>query len=340
MSDLDLTNHQKELKDNFIEHLKNQFNDPQDAFSRLAEKLINPSLTYQYLNRIENEDQITFLSKDNNNFLLELLKKSSPSDLIELDEEASKRITSIWKNVVNERSSIPSDIFFAETIPLMDCEIQNQNCDKVRITIFDNFYKSINTLKENEITVVGTLTMSINIEDKDFILIIPIECQYGNDSLIHSSRGIGYIRISSEYQEKIKEIISLSTIHQLVYSRLVTWYGIQLSLLHPRIRTIYTNGKYSSSSREIDPHDYNTRRKIRYVRKHIINTNDFNQLFEADEKKFNRKTIAWYVIGHWRKTSNSEKGKVFINGHWRGPMREIKNNTTPNRIRVIDDKIK
>ena len=65
----------------------------------------------------------TFLSEDENVKLLNKINKSSPSDLIRLTRESDVTIMKLWKDGTKDKIGVPSDIFFAETIPLLDCEI-------------------------------------------------------------------------------------------------------------------------------------------------------------------------------------------------------------------------
>ena len=53
-----------------------------------------------------------------------------------------------------------------------------------------------------------------------------------------------------------------------------------------------------------------------------------------DHKKINRKCLCWYVIGHWREYKNGNK--IFIQGYWKGALRNAKKNYDDGRERIID----
>lgn len=110
------------------------------------------------------------------------------------------------------------------------------------------------------------------------------------------------------------------------------WYGIQLLHLNPRTDILFRSGKKERQYiREGSGKD--RKRVVKYVRKHYITE-------EAVEKalgipaSFSRKTMAWSVIGHWRHYKN---GNVkFIQGYWKGPLREGKKSLDGGRIRKLD----
>ena len=76
------------------------------------------------------------------------------------------------------------------------------------------------------------------------------------------------------------------------------------------------------------------KRVVRYVRKHYITADDVDEvLYGKGHRDFERKTMAWYVIGHWRQYQNGTR--KFIKGYWKGPLREMKRNFDGGRLREI-----
>jgi hypothetical protein len=139
---------------------------------------------------------------------------------------------------------------------------------------------------------------------------------------------LGYYRISADHREFIKENTPYSDISNMISEYLLTWYGIQLSLLHPELKEMFNHG------RPFSIHGSFTKRgskRVKYIRKHIITVDNIEERVRAAEEYagITRHTDAWYVIGHWR-TYKSGK-KVFIKGYWKGPNRDQKE--TPEELR-------
>ena len=77
-------------------------------------------------------------------------------------------------------------------------------------------------------------------------------------------------------------------------------------------------------------------KRTKYIEYHRFNTEDIKEgIYGSKNSQYNRKTMVWYVIGHWRYYKNTGK-KIFINPYWKGPMREIKNNNINTRKRDIE----
>ena len=115
------------------------------------------------------------------------------------------------------------------------------------------------------------------------------------------------------------------------------WYGVQIALLHPRLK-----GLFRSPKTEIiyDPNSVypgtTKRRSTRYVRHYYIQPEDIEaRLGEKTSRSISRKTPCWFVIGHYR---NYKSGKrVFIPGYWKGPRREEKRNLDDGRDRLLNE---
>ena len=116
---------------------------------------------------------------------------------------------------------------------------------------------------------------------------------------------------------------------------LADWYGIQLALLHPSVKEVFSNPKITKVHERIGT-GKDRKRRTRYVRTHTINEGDIKAKNSLGNSHIHRKTLAWWVIGHQRHYKN---GKTrFINGYWKGPLREAKRNFDEGRDRIIDGK--
>lgn len=114
----------------------------------------------------------------------------------------------------------------------------------------------------------------------------------------------------------------------LVADCLDIWYGLQIALQHPQIKDVF-----NTASSSVDVAKGNTspskKRKTQYIKKHYKN-GKISKIIEAHR---HRKTLCWYVIGHWRNYKNGRF--IFINGYWKGPLREAKRNLDEGRERII-----
>ena len=141
--------------------------------------------------------------------------------------------TSCGQKCFEDVENIPSDIFFADTIPLKDIEIE---CDErgfikngkkcsFRVVIFENKIKKLSKLDFLSAESVGIMILGQPFVCK---LYIPIYVMKGYD----------FIGIKDFWCEKQNEITN-GMLNQILTEYLTTWYGIQISLLHPQIKTIY-----------------------------------------------------------------------------------------------------
>jgi hypothetical protein len=131
----------------------------------------------------------------------------------------------------------------------------------------------------------------------------------------------------SHYDPRILNSIMSDTIESMT-----TWYGVQICLLHPEIRTVFSDPvKVSvSDNKKVKKGGM---RKIKYIKIHRITDEDMDEVLRPN-RTYNRHSMAWYVIGHHR-TCHSGK-KIFIQGYWKGALRDIKKNQDAGRERIID----
>lgn len=106
------------------------------------------------------------------------------------------------------------------------------------------------------------------------------------------------------------------------------WYRIQVSLLHPTIKEVFRHSGIMSDKDREESKDYK-KRPLYYQKVKTINQREFD---EAVKRNIVRKTLIWYVIGHWRNYKDGRR--IFIQPYWKGALRETKMTETP-RERVI-----
>lgn len=317
----------------FISYLQRRADSPRNNFIRLAERICNNDKDFDVEKILIDLNLLDILPYNENLWLINKMDKSVPTDLVHLDFGAGEKIVNIWQEFSIEPMTIPSDIIFSGTIPLMDCEVQDDSLgteSTIRVVIFENYYQTIMTSTRNNYTTIGVLLMPCSLlqcEDPmldNLVLIIPIKCQKGNNSILIAYHQIGYMgRHFKQRNDTILKNIQWDDLKDMAISCLMTWYGIQIALLHPMVQTIFTNSKpvemimkpvhISSSPKK--------RTKVRYIKKHIINLSNINESLKCESSSIERKTMIWYVIGHWR----DYKGKkIFIKGYWKGPLRKMK----------------
>ena len=78
------------------------------------------------------------------------------------------------------------------------------------------------------------------------------------------------------------------------------------------------------------------KKPLRYIKRHILNAEELKKRIHG-ENNFQRHTLVWYVIGHWRKYADGRK--IFIQPYWKGALRELKNGEIREREIVQEETI-
>lgn len=273
-----------------------------------------------------NYAKISFIGQDENAEIVTKINASSVTDKIKMTSKEDSFIMDLWEhNLDKRRLVIPSDLFFANTIPLMDCQISVSDeigSVKYRVVVFDDYADSIERSNGNPVCVGAVIPQTIGVD-----IFFPICVVKGVDFIVGVPAG--YMNERSKEQAR-----SLTRLQQtkLVISFLETWYGIQIALLHPNIKDVFLHS--STASRiEMKRRERKEKRHVKYVKKHIVNIDDLIRC--AEETKRIKKCLAWYVIGHWRHYKDGKK--VFVKPYWKGALRKLKGKTEEDiRERKID----
>lgn len=262
------------------------------------------------------------------------IKASHPSDVIKLTGAEDSQLIGLWEKSV-EDVTIPSDLFFAGTIPLMDCRIvvdETECCGdgkvvSYRVVIFPDYAKQIRTAEANgPVNVGAVLTDPVH----GAYSFIPFYVVKGVDSLMFS--GIGYHGLPKEYVKRAEETVSMQSVAQMAISFLETWYGIQIALLHPVVREVFRHPRTAPDTTDSGVQRGKRKNRVKYVKVHVINSDALNTAMYGESKSYIRRALVWYVIGHWRACADGRK--TFVKPFWKGPLRELKK-TLENRERVI-----
>lgn len=277
-----------------------------------------------------------FLSEDENKKVWGKIKSCKPTDLIELNRDSVDSLIELISFDKNKLSGIPSDILFLDTVPLPDvmvkCKFSN-GIENFRVVIYPDYKQCIDNSDDNHPAKVGAIIIDID-NSKIFM---EIEVLKGFDYII-TSNIVGYYKLPINVREFIINKLSAGDFLKSFSENLTIWYGIQIALLNPIIKEVFVK----NTTTDIIKEEHNikkkgkTKKKIKYIKRHVLNADDINRRHNSH---YERKTLSWYVIGHWRTYKNGKR--VFIKPYWKGILRDSKKYGSDIRERdiVIPDKI-
>lgn len=255
-----------------------------------------------------------------------------PDDEIVLHDKEYKFLSNTWLNKMNY---LPSDLFFAGTIPLMQCKIifdtSLTDISKSSRPLETTFYclpKTTYDYTLDKYNASSVLFVSIDgiikkdgkannyyavysiRKGNDRLLLDNYICRElgGFDGFISLEDGQPRTYIVDDIDEKIQFFFSYA---------LWAWYGVQIAMLHPEIKTVFSHPKLRVH--EIESSGKKRKRKVKYIRTHYVSISEL----EAIKKEAVKKSCpAWYVSGHWRHYKNGNT--IFIAPYWKGVMRDFK----------------
>lgn len=276
-------------------------------------------VTYQ--NSALNKLPADFLHPERSDELWKEICRTNPSDTICLKKADDIAICDLWqKGCSLPEGTIPSDLFFAGKIPLMDCEIvvdETEDPDgvvcKYRVVIFPDYQERI-TEAVGDTVYVGAVIAFLN----GYTFFMPIGVCEGVNVMMTGP--FGYHNVPDGLLKLCKESWTQMDAMKMGYQFLITWYGIQVALLHPTVKEVFRHPRTEpvcSGSGKKDG-----RRVVRYMRKHVINAADINTAAYGTGREYERHTLVWYVIGHWRNYASGKR--VFIQPYWKGALRHLK----------------
>ena len=237
------------------------------------------------------------------------------SDLVKIDKQTDERLyTTILNQDINSVIETPSDIVFANTIPIKDLEIEVDETNdggsvvRYRTIIFDDLS---NITDSGDTKEIGYLIIYYK-RQPAFIYVLAV------------NSGIEYIFVNRAWSRfNTPSIVNIFT---------NTWYAIEVMLLHPKLKTIFLNPQ------TIPIHNHTNakgqgKQKVKYIKKHYVSLTDVENITRPQGKDRIRKCLIWYVVGHWRTYGNGKR--VFIQGYWKGELRALKQNVTERERAVI-----
>ena len=300
-------------------------------FAELTKKMQNINgVTSE--NSALNNFGIHFLNDAENTELIKKVNETSPTDIIKISSNQDEELIDLWERGSRENVYIPSDLFWNETLPLLDCEIEVDERERFfekqnmfgrlityRVVIFEDFMQKVRNAKDNEVLEVGALIL--NIPNGTGSLVVPLKIARGLDCIPIPPK-LGFINTNYNQKKLLQKKLSQADIGKMIVSYLETWYGIQIALLHPTVKEIFRKSTKIPITGKKKIRNTNHNKKLKYIKCHVIDDVELKKAIYGNSKNINRTALIWHVIGHWR-TSKSGK-KVFIKPYWKGALRDNK----------------
>ena len=259
---------------------------------------------------------------------LESVFEDTPiTDEIYLDDEQIGELFKLWqeRSNVKKDSRCPSDLFFADTIPLPNVTIYAEN-KKMELVLFPDRGMGfqgdtamtvgamrITDLRAVEFTKPCYYTTVISYEDINYMVGLPLGSRQCVEALL---------------DEVTKQ--SLVDIGNIMTN---LWYTIQICLLNPVTQVIISKPTlvklHGKEKVEMQKHD----KKIKYIKRYYVRDEDITNALYGGDRTINRKCLVWYVTGHWREYKTGKK--VFIKGYWKGALRNTPPKDTEPREREL-----
>ena len=305
-----------------------------------------------------------YMSDDNFEELQEYhrkLKNQNPTDLIQISNSDYKKLKNKFKDnksYYDNGDNLSSDIMISGLVSLLNIEIvltDDKNINRARILINDNYQELIQIGKEiNMNPIVGCVLLYNMIDvifpiaidlEKNTILSTPPFPNNVNDPILNKDLDFSFDKNNNGFKELTGFVSTLPHAMYLLSKIYEIWYTIQISMLHPILKNIYSNPSTSiihiSSNNNKKKKKNNKKKKIVYYKKHIITDDKINKVFDEykTSHKNQRHEMLWYVAGHWRTYKDGRK--IFIKPHWKGPLRDSKNKIgieTRERVIPIEEK--
>lgn len=310
-------------------------------------------------------DGLLMFAFDSKEFNKEI-KSSFPTDIIDINYTLKQKLYELSDVTEDDDEAIPSDIILSKTIPLEDVfmnitDIGARNIDTQRCRIkmmddwkskVDNFKKEI--MKHEDYSEYMRQQLGyVMIEVRNDSWIYMVFGLSALDQIDILDGGVGYIKNTNNNTIVEKEILSFLSknaplinpvdgMSNIFFSVLKTWYATQVCLLHPVIKECFKSETYALVQRKgTTSKSRNGKKKppkIKYVKRRVIDDEEFDRLFDDATKRNNytRTALIWYVTGHWREYRKTGK-RIFIEGYWKGALRDIKKSDIRERELVLPD---
>lgn len=269
------------------------------------------------------------VTKKVNKFMFDAATASKPTDIVYMTPPIAQELGKLWghNDVLNEDGlDVPTDLLLSGTIPVtnirIDAPIQTYDDQKVKdatIVINHDYKEQLKALrnKETEMTVIGYIHLRFASVNCEVVSELIVDSHSINALCMNSAVALrGNVDPSRISEEGLKYLCT---------TFLLMWYSIQIALLHPLTKTciVESNEPISVSTTTSSKPSKKRPHKVKNIRHCYVDMETLNMLKRKPkkpldgERKYTRRTMVWHVAGYER------KGK-FIDGHWRGPWRNMK----------------
>lgn len=254
-----------------------------------------------------------------------------PTDRITVTPKQVETLFSLWADSVYKDGKtfddepIPSDLFYSNTIPLKNCEIdgfftEECMCKKVFCNVFDE----PRHIEIPGIDGVLDLLMKIRVDVDDITVAAIIAGMESSDkAIVYSAAGW-----QNGQQVNINDPKGHRIVNRYLTHCLQVWYSVQLAMLHPMIKEVYAKAKTEKERLPKSEWKSNNQKTYRYIKHHVIRDEELTDIVYG-KGHIHRHALIWYVTGHWRKYKTGNT--VFIQGYWKGALRNTKKGKVRNR---------
>lgn len=243
-----------------------------------------------------------------------------PTDRVCISQECLDDLKTLWlKDDTSDYAKfVPSDIIFSKKVSVLDMEIviddnPNSLIQPMRVTISEDYQDLLDKYSDKDgIITIGCLSVPIEGSDKTGF-VFPIGVIPGFDCICIDMEPVMYglqQSLSSSFFESFRP-------HEGGMLRICTilmqyWYSLQLSMMHPVMKYLYTNKRKIKDRRK-----YMLGNKCEKLVRHMNCVNvtavKMNELWSS--ANFDR-TSSSYVVGHWRTYKTGKKS--FVSPYWKG----------------------
>lgn len=129
--------------------------------------------------------------------------------------------------------------------------------------------------------------------------------------------------------------VEVTNAYKIAHNMVGVWYAVQIALLNP-ICTEYTKTEMVPSQESFTSNKKQKKPpKKKYIKRLYIDADKMDEIGICTEQTKHKYTKPiWWVMGHYR-TYKSGK-RVFIQGYWKGALRELKN-AEPREREIVDE---
>lgn len=258
----------------------------------------------------------------------QLFKNVVITDNVYLSEEQSHDLESLWELRTGKYHNpiCPADILYQNTIPVsvMSFSTSGFICD---VVILPDMVREL--LQSDVKKIVGALRINYtepNYGRHDFYYELEVLEEH-SDFLVAVPYGSKDDPFSFNNEEMKDNICKLGVMAMNL------WYSIQICLLNPVTKIIFSNpictkihGKEKIKAQKYD-------RTIKYIKHYYVKDDDITNALFGGNRSIHRKCLVWYVTGHWREYKSGKK--VFIQGYWKGALRNTPPKDTEPRKREL-----